>query len=178
MILKRMKRRHTTARRSVLERAHAPSGVVFGADFIAGFPPNRGMAGVRCARRRLRPDALHVFPFSGARNAGCADAAVARKGQARAARLRQAGKSRWRAIWRRDCATSTFSRAGIVARAPSFAPVKLSAVATPGLILRARILHTDDRFAYAEAAEAADTDAKKPGLFARLKPACSAPRNR
>ena len=39
-----------------------------------------------------------------------------------------------------------------LARAPSFAPVKLSAAATPGSILRARVLHTDERYAYAEAA--------------------------
>ena len=39
-----------------------------------------------------------------------------------------------------------------LARTPTFAPVKLSAAATPGSILRARVLHTDARFAYAEAA--------------------------
>ena len=160
MILKRMKRRHTTAQAVAFCEAlrdRRPE-IVFGADFIAGFPTETN----EMAEATLQHVAdcgltyLHVFPFS-ARDKTPAARMPQLQGniiKGRAARLRKAGEA---AVARhlRTLAGATLDllvEQDVLARAPSFAPVKLSAAATPGSILRARILHTDERFAYAEAA--------------------------
>ena len=99
---------------------------------------------------------LHVFPFS-AREKTPAARMPQLPGNVvkdRAARLRKAGEA---AVARhlQTLAGATLDvlvEQDVIARAPSFAPVKLNIAATPGSILRARILHTDERFAYAEAA--------------------------
>ncbi len=159
MILKRMKRRHTTAQAVAFcaaLRARRPE-IVFGADFIAGFPTEtNAMFDATLAHvAGCGLTYLHVFPFS-ARERTPAARMPQLPGnivKERAARLRKVGED----AVARHLQTLTGETLDVLveqealARAPSFAPVKLSATALPGSILRARILHTDARFAYAEA---------------------------
>jgi threonylcarbamoyladenosine tRNA methylthiotransferase MtaB len=160
MILKRMKRRHTTAQAVAFcdaLRTRRPE-IVFGADLIAGFPTETDA--MFDATLRHVADCgltyLHVFPFS-ARERTPAARMPQLPGNVvkeRAAQLRNAGA----VALAQHLATLNGAMLDVLveqdalARAPSFAPVKLSAMATPGSILRARVLHTDARFAYAEAA--------------------------
>jgi threonylcarbamoyladenosine tRNA methylthiotransferase MtaB len=159
MILKRMKRRHTTAQAVDFcdaLRARRPD-IVFGADFIAGFPTETDEM-FETTLRHVEDCGLtylHVFPFS-ARDKTPAARMPQLPGnviKTRAARLRKAGE----AALSRHLATLAGATLDLLveqdtlARAPSFAPVKLANSALPGSILRARILHTDGRFAYAEA---------------------------
>jgi threonylcarbamoyladenosine tRNA methylthiotransferase MtaB len=160
MILKRMKRRHTTAQAVAFcdaLRARRPE-MVFGADFIAGFPTETDEMFETTLRHvdECGLTYLHVFPFSARERTPAArmPQLPGNIGKQRAARLRQAGEA---AVARhlRTLAGTTLDvlvEQEALARAPSFAPVKLSAAATPGSILRARVLHTDERYAYAEAA--------------------------
>ena len=160
MILKRMKRRHSTAQAVAFcdaLRARRPE-ITFGADFIAGFPTETDemFASTLQHVEDCGLTYLHVFPFS-ARDKTPAARMPQLQGndiKQRAARLRKAGET----ALARHLATLSGTTLDVLveqdalARAPSFAPVKLSAAATPGSILRARVLHTDERFAYAEAA--------------------------
>jgi threonylcarbamoyladenosine tRNA methylthiotransferase MtaB len=159
MILKRMKRRHSTAQAvafcSTL-RARRPD-ITFGADFIAGFPTETDEMAEATLRHvdECGLTYLHVFPFS-ARDKTPAARMPQLPGhivKARAARLRQAGE---RAVSRHlqsllGATLDLLVEQDLQARSPTFAPVKLKTAAAPGSILRARILHTDEHFAYAEA---------------------------
>ena len=160
MILKRMKRRHATAQSVAFcdaLRARRPE-IVFGADLIAGFPTeSEAMFEATLAHiDACGLTYLHVFPFS-ARERTPAARMPQLPGNVvkdRAARLRDAGaKALARHLATLNGATlDVLVEQEALARAPSFAPVKLSATAVPGSILRARVVHTDERFAYAEAA--------------------------
>jgi threonylcarbamoyladenosine tRNA methylthiotransferase MtaB len=160
MILKRMKRRHTTAQAVAFcnaLRARRPD-IVFGADLIAGFPTETD-AMFEASLAHVADCGLtylHVFPFS-ARERTPAARMPQLQGNVvkdRAARLRAAGaQAVARHLSTLDGATlDVLVEQDALARTPSFAPVKLTAAAAPGSILRARILRTDERFAYAEAA--------------------------
>ena len=160
LILKRMKRRHTTAEAVAFcetMRAARPE-IVFGADLIAGFPTESD--NMFEATLRHVSDCgltyLHVFPFS-AREKTPASRMPQLQGQIvkqRAARLREAGSksvaSHLQSLTGKDL--DLLVEQGLLARSPTYAPVKLSATRQSGEILRARIVRSDAQFAYAEAA--------------------------
>ncbi len=160
MILKRMKRRHTTAQAVAfcdVLRARRPD-IVFGADLIAGFPTETDEM-FEATLNHVRDCGLtylHVFPFS-ARERTPAARMPQVKGnviKARAARLRDAGAlavtQHLASLNGRE--VDLLVEQDVSARTPTFAPVKLSHAEASGTLLRARIVRTDERFAYAEAA--------------------------
>ena len=160
MILKRMKRRHTTAQAVAFceaMRARRPD-MVFGADLIAGFPTETD-AMFEATLQHVRDCGLtylHVFPFSArdrtpaARMPPVAGPVI----KARAGALRTLGGEM--------LSNHLAARAGqeidvlveqdLIARSPTYAPVKLSSVQRTGSIVRARVTGFDRHFAYAEAA--------------------------
>jgi threonylcarbamoyladenosine tRNA methylthiotransferase MtaB len=157
MILKRMKRRHTTAQAVAFcdaLRARRPD-VVFGADFIAGFPTETD-AMFEATLQHVRDCGLtylHVFPFS-ARERTPAARMPQLKGNVikdRAARLRDVGAE----AVARHLASLTgrevdlLVEQDVTARTPTFAPVRLSQTMSSGALVRARVTHADERFAYA-----------------------------
>jgi threonylcarbamoyladenosine tRNA methylthiotransferase MtaB len=160
MILKRMKRRHTTAQAVAFcdaLRARRPD-IVFGADLIAGFPTETDEM-FEATLNHVRDCGLtylHVFPFS-ARERTPAARMPQVKGnviKVRAARLRGAGAL---AVTQHlaslnGCEVDLLVEQDVSARTPTFAPVKLARAEASGTLLRARIVRTDARFAYAEAA--------------------------
>ncbi len=160
MILKRMKRRHTTAQAVAFcarMRGLRPE-IVFGADLIAGFPTETH----EMFEATLRHVAdcgltyLHVFPFSARERTPAARMPQVRGDviKARAARLRAAGTEAVAAhlasLMGRD--VEVLVEQDVMARTPTFAPVKLTAAAPSGTLLTTRIVDADSRFAYAEAA--------------------------
>ena len=160
MILKRMKRRHTTAQAVAFcdaLRARRPE-IVFGADLIAGFPTETDEM-FEATLNHVRDCGLtylHVFPFS-ARERTPAARMPQVKGnviKARAARLRDAGAfavtQHLASLNGRE--VDLLVEQDVSARTPTFAPVKLARAEASGTLLRARIVRTDARFAYAEAA--------------------------
>jgi threonylcarbamoyladenosine tRNA methylthiotransferase MtaB len=160
LILKRMKRRHTTAQAVAFceaLRARRPD-IVFGADLIAGFPTETD-AMFEATLGHVQACGLtylHVFPFS-ARERTPAARMPQLKGdviKARATRLRAAGEAALAAhlasLMGRD--VEVLVEQASSARTPTFAPVKLSRPAASGTLINARIVDADRRFAYAEAA--------------------------
>jgi threonylcarbamoyladenosine tRNA methylthiotransferase MtaB len=160
MILKRMKRRHTTAQAAAFCDAlrSRRRDIVFGADLIAGFPTETD-AMFEATLDHVRACGLtylHVFPFS-ARERTPAARMPQLKGnivKERAARLRAAGAL---AVERhlaslKGLDVEVLVERDDVARAPTFAPVKLSRSFAGGTLVRARVVDADARFAYAEAA--------------------------
>ena len=160
MILKRMKRRHTTAQAVAFCDALRArrSDIVFGADFIAGFPTETGsmFEATLDHVRACGLTYLHVFPFS-ARERTPAARMPQLKGdivKARAARLRAVGADavaqHLQALKGVD--VHVLVERDDIARSPTFAPVKLNRSYASGTLLRARVVDADARFAYAEAA--------------------------
>ncbi len=160
MILKRMKRRHTTAQAvAFCEGLRARRrDIVFGADLIAGFPTETD-AMFEATLDHVRACGLtylHVFPFSARQRTPAArmpqlNGAIVKE---RAARLRLAGAV---AIERHLASlkghdVEVLVERDDVARGPTFAPVKLSRSFAGGTLVRARVVDADARFAYAEAA--------------------------
>lgn len=160
MILKRMKRRHTTAQAVAFCDALRArrSDIVFGADLIAGFPTETDemFEATLDHVRACGLTYLHVFPFS-ARERTPAARMPQLPGnivKARAARLRELGAE--------AVARHLASLAGTdvevlvekkdIARGPTFAPVKLTQPHACGSLVLARVLRSDGKFAYAEAA--------------------------
>jgi threonylcarbamoyladenosine tRNA methylthiotransferase MtaB len=160
MILKRMKRRHTTAQAvAFCERLRAGRpDIVFGADLIAGFPTETDdmFASTLQHVKDCGLTYLHVFPFS-AREKTPAARMPQMSGtiiKSRAAQLREAGAQALSAhlasltgkeielLVEQDC----------LARSPTYAPVKLSTAQPAGALIRARVKSADRQFAYAEAA--------------------------
>ena len=160
MILKRMKRRHTTAQAvAFCDALRARRGdIVFGADFIAGFPTETDemfeatLAHVKACGLTY----LHVFPFS-ARERTPAARMPQLPGnivKARAAQLRAVGAD---AVTKHLLAlkgtdVDVLVERDDIARGPTFAPVKLNRSFAGGSFVRARVVDADARFAYAEAA--------------------------
>jgi threonylcarbamoyladenosine tRNA methylthiotransferase MtaB len=160
MVLKRMKRRHTTAQ--AVEFCAALRGrrpeIVFGADLIAGFPTETDEMFTSTLQhvRDCGLTYLHVFPFSARARTPAArmpqvDGAVIKQ---RAQLLRAAG-----AEMLADHVASLVGHEvevlveqDHIARSPTYAPIKLSAAQCVGAIIRARVMGSDRQFAYAEAA--------------------------
>jgi len=160
MILKRMKRRHTTAQAVAFcddLRARRPD-IVFGADLIAGFPTETDdiFEATLDHARACGLTYLHVFPFS-ARERTPAARMPQLPGhaiKARAARLRAFGAEalarHLASLMGREI--ELLVEQDLIARSPTYAPVKLSSAHVSGALLRARVTGADARFAYAEAA--------------------------
>lgn len=160
MILKRMKRRHTTAQAVAFCDALRArrSDIVFGADLIAGFPTETDemFEATLDHVRACGLTYLHVFPFS-ARERTPAARMPQLPGNVvkeRAARLREVGAealaSHLMTLQGREM--ELLVEQDTMARSPGFAPVKLSTAQPTGALVRARIVSADQRFAYAEAA--------------------------
>jgi threonylcarbamoyladenosine tRNA methylthiotransferase MtaB len=160
MILKRMKRRHTTAQAVAFcdaLRARRPE-IVFGADLIAGFPTETDemFEATLDHVRACGLTYLHVFPFSARERTPAArmPQLAGNIVKQRAARLRAAGAE--------AMALHLASLTGqeiellveqdLIARSPTYAPVKLARAQASGSLLRAVVTHADARFAYAGAA--------------------------
>ncbi len=160
MILKRMKRRHSTAQAvAFCDRLRARrSDLVFGADFIAGFPTETDemFEATLDHVRACGLTYLHVFPFS-ARERTPAARMPQLPGnivKARAAQLRVLGAN---AVAQHLAAlkgvdVDVLVEKHDIARSPTFAPVKLSRPFAGGSLVRVRVVDADARFAYAEAA--------------------------
>ncbi|RUT30413.1 tRNA (N(6)-L-threonylcarbamoyladenosine(37)-C(2))-methylthiotransferase MtaB [Arsenicitalea aurantiaca] len=146
MILKRMKRRHLRA--DTLEfvekiRAIRPE-MVLGADIIAGFPTETDAMFENSlsivAEGRLTY--LHVFPYSPRSGTPAARMPQVDRGvaKARAARLREAGETQFRALCesRLGAIESVLVEREGLGRTEQFVPVTLSG-AEPGRIVRTRI---------------------------------------
>ncbi|MHA1523908.1 MAG: tRNA (N(6)-L-threonylcarbamoyladenosine(37)-C(2))-methylthiotransferase MtaB [Alphaproteobacteria bacterium] len=147
MILKRMKRRHQV--NDVLEfcdRARAArADMVFGADFIAGFPTEteamfeQTLAHVEACGLTY----LHVFPFS-PRAGTPAEKMPQVAGpviRARAQALRHRGEARVRAFLAAQvgCARQVLVEQAGAGRTEHYAPVDLATPESPGTLVQARI---------------------------------------
>lgn len=160
MILKRMKRRHTTAQAVAFCDALRArrSDIVFGADLIAGFPTETD-AMFEATLDHVRACGLtylHVFPFS-ARERTPAARMPQLPGnvvKSRAARLRELGAEALAShlMTLQGLEMELLVEQDTMARSPGFAPVKLASALPSGALIKARIVSTDQRFAYAEAA--------------------------
>jgi threonylcarbamoyladenosine tRNA methylthiotransferase MtaB len=158
MILKRMKRRHSRADAlSVIARARAlRPGLAIGADLIAGFPTEDETLFAETLSMVEEADIqfLHVFPYSERPGTPAARMPAVAKPlrRERAARLREAG----RATAARFYATQIGREASVLAETETgghtehFAPVRITA--SPGQILRARVIAANADGLMAEAA--------------------------
>jgi threonylcarbamoyladenosine tRNA methylthiotransferase MtaB len=158
MILKRMKRRHSRADAlSVIARARAlRPGLAIGADLIAGFPTEDETLFAETLSMVEEADIqfLHVFPYSERPGTPAARMPAVAKPlrRERAARLREAG----RAAAARFYATQIGREASVLAETETgghtehFAPVRITA--SPGQMLRARIIAANADGLMAEAA--------------------------
>ncbi|MET0362028.1 MAG: tRNA (N(6)-L-threonylcarbamoyladenosine(37)-C(2))-methylthiotransferase MtaB, partial [Sphingobium sp.] len=149
MILKRMKRRHDRAQAvELVERLHARRpDIAIGADIIAGFPTeDEAMFANSLA---LVEDCHivhgHVFPYSPRDGTPAArmpqvPPSVVRE---RAAQLRSACARRrdhWLSAQVGRSVDVLVERSGLSGHAADFAPVRLTAPALPGKIVRARVV--------------------------------------
>jgi threonylcarbamoyladenosine tRNA methylthiotransferase MtaB len=158
LILKRMKRRHSRADAlSVIARARAlRPGLAIGADLIAGFPTEDETLFAETLSMVEEADIqfLHVFPYSERPGTPAARMPAVAKPlrRERAARLREAG----RAAAARFYATQIGHEASVLAETETgghtehFAPVRITA--SPGQMLRARVIAANADGLIAEAA--------------------------
>jgi threonylcarbamoyladenosine tRNA methylthiotransferase MtaB len=156
LILKRMKRRH--GRRDVIDLCarlrKARPDIVFGADFIAGFPTETEAMFADTLRlvEECGLTFLHVFPYSARRGTPAArmpqlPGAVRKE---RAARLRAAGDATRRRFFAGRIGQSSQvlverSAAGASSgHCEHFAPVRIAAAAAPGTLVTAHITGATD----------------------------------
>jgi threonylcarbamoyladenosine tRNA methylthiotransferase MtaB len=153
MILKRMKRRHTSAEavRFCEEVRRLRPDIVFGADLIAGFPTETE----EMFRNTLRAvedcglTFLHVFPFSPRKGTPAARMPQVAKPEIkeRAARLRAAGE----AALKRFLAAQGGTRISVlmerdgIGRTPQFAEIRLADGPAEGTIAHAWVTGHDHR---------------------------------
>ena len=153
LILKRMKRRHNRAQAiDLVQRLHARRPeIAIGADIIAGFPTEDDAMFEHSLNlvSQCRIVHGHIFPYSPREGTPAAlmpqvDPIVVRK---RASRLRDACKAQ-RDRWLEDHTGAQLDilveRGGQDGHAPDFAPVHLSAPATPGKIVSARVVGVEN----------------------------------
>jgi threonylcarbamoyladenosine tRNA methylthiotransferase MtaB len=147
LILKRMKRRHLTADAlEVIERARTlRPGIAIGADLIAGFPTETDALFAETLAFVDTADLpfLHVFPYSERTGTPAARMpAVPRpERKARAAALRDAGRlaaARFYAA-QHGRLISLLTETAATGHSEHFAPVRLTAPATAGRLIPARI---------------------------------------
>lgn len=147
MILKRMKRRHSREDSIAFcsdLRARRPD-IVFGADFIAGFPTETDAMFENSLKivEECGLTYLHVFPFSPRPGTPAArmpqlDKAIIK---ARAAQLREKGQARLDAFLASEVGTmrQVLVETDAMGRTEHFAQVKFAQAMTPGAIVRARV---------------------------------------
>ncbi len=152
LILKRMKRRHLTrdAVRFTTEARRLRPDIVFGADFIAGFPTETDAHFENTLRHAEDCGLafLHVFPFSPRK--GTAAARMPQPGReiakARASRLRAKGDELLRRHFANEIGKSRrvlVESSGTEGRSEHFMPVKLPRAFTRGTIAEVRIADHD-----------------------------------
>lgn len=153
MILKRMKRRHTSAEAVHFcgEARRLRPDMVFGADFIAGFPTETEE--MFCNTVRLVEDCgltfLHVFPFSPRKGTPAARMPQVAKPaiKERAARLRAAGERALQQFLSTQDGSEVpvlMERDGL-GRTPHFAEIRVSGGPTEGAMTRVRVTGHDSR---------------------------------
>ena len=154
LILKRMKRRHLTcdAIRFTEEARRLRPDIVFGADFIAGFPTETEEHFANTLRHAEDCGLafLHVFPFSPRKGTPAArmpqlGREIARE---RAARLRAKGGELLRRHFENEIGKSRrvlVEQSGLEGRSEHFLPVKLARALTRGTIAEVRIAAHDER---------------------------------
>ena len=154
LILKRMKRRHLTrdAIRFTEEARRLRPDIVFGADFIAGFPTEteEHFANTMQHAEDCGLTFLHVFPFSPRK--GTPAARMPQLGREiakeRASRLRAKGGELLRRHFANEIGKSRrvlVEQSGVEGRSEHFMPVKLSRGLARGTIAEVRIAGHDDR---------------------------------
>jgi threonylcarbamoyladenosine tRNA methylthiotransferase MtaB len=150
LILKRMRRRHSVAdATAVIARARSVRpGIAIGADLIAGFPTETEdlFADTLEFVRAAAIPFLHVFPYSerpGTPAARMPSVPIAER-RARAARLRAAGIDNARQFYAAQIGREVFvlAESEQAGHTEHFAPVRIAA--TPGSLLRARVIGTND----------------------------------
>ena len=157
LILKRMKRRHSTAEaEAAIARARQlRPGIAIGADLIAGFPTETEalFAETLDFVARARIEYVHVFPYSERPGtpASRMPAVPVQVRRERAARLRAAGIANASAFFAAQVGreASVLAETGTTGHTEHFAPVRI--VANPGTLLRARIVAANDDGLQAEA---------------------------
>jgi threonylcarbamoyladenosine tRNA methylthiotransferase MtaB len=154
LILKRMKRRHLTrdAIRFTEETRRLRPDIIFGADFIAGFPTETEAQFENTMQHAKDCGIafLHVFPFSPRK--GTPAARMPQLGREiakeRAARLRTKGSEMLRRHFASEIGKTRrvlVEQSGTEGRSEHFMPVKLSAPATRGTIAEVLIADHDER---------------------------------
>ncbi len=147
LILKRMKRRHLAGQaRDVIARARkVRPGVALGADLIAGFPTETEarFAETLDFVRETAISFLHVFPYSERPGTPAArmPAVPVPVRRERAARLRELGRANAAAFLEalRGSEIVVLAESEAEGHSEHFAPVRLTAPARPGQIVRARV---------------------------------------
>jgi len=160
LILKRMKRRHLTAdARTVIARARAlRPGIAIGADLIAGFPTETDalFAETLAFVTEAELPFLHVFPYSERPGTPAARMPAVAKPlrRERAARLREAGRTAAGRFFAGQVGhtVSLLTEAADAGHSEHFAPVRLTAPASPGQLVAACVTGATDRGLLAEAA--------------------------
>ncbi len=153
MILKRMKRRHTSAdaiRFTDRVRSVRPD-VAFGADLIAGFPTESDemFANTQATIRACGLTYLHIFPYSA--RPGTPAARMPQLPQkivvARAAGLRQEGRERLADFLASQVGEEhdVLTERGGTGRTPQFAEVVIEGPARAGSIVRVKVVRHDGR---------------------------------
>ncbi len=158
LILKRMKRRHLRADAlAVIARARAlRPGIGIGADLIAGFPTETEelFAETLAFVAEAEIPFLHVFPYS--ERPGTPAARMPAVGVAirreRASRLRAAGQAQAARFYAAQMGAeiSVLAESDATGHSEHFAPVRIAA--TPGSLLRAKVIGADMAGLIAEAA--------------------------
>jgi threonylcarbamoyladenosine tRNA methylthiotransferase MtaB len=158
LILKRMKRRHLRADAlAVIARARSlRPGIAIGADLIAGFPTETDALFAETLDLVQAADIpfLHVFPYSerpGTPAARMPPVPIAVR-RARAARLRDAGREAAARFYGAQvgCHAEVLAETDEAGHTEHFAPIRVRA--TPGTLLRARVVAANDDGLLAEPA--------------------------
>ncbi len=158
LILKRMRRRHSRqGARALIARARAARpGLAIGADLIAGFPTETEtlFAETLDFVEETEIPFLHVFPYSERPGTPAArmPAVPVPLRRERAARLRAAGAAQARRFYAGlvGCQADVLAESAAAGHTEHFAPARIAA--SPGRLLRARIVAANDDGVLAEPA--------------------------
>jgi threonylcarbamoyladenosine tRNA methylthiotransferase MtaB len=158
LILKRMKRRHlrADALATIARARRLRPGIGIGADLIAGFPTEDDALFAETLAFVQEADIpfLHVFPYSERPGTPAARMPAVAKPlrRERAARLREAGAANAARFYAAQLGheISVLAESCSMGHSEHFAPVKIAA--TPGQLLRARVVAANDRGLLAEPA--------------------------
>jgi threonylcarbamoyladenosine tRNA methylthiotransferase MtaB len=160
LILKRMKRRHSTAQAAdvIATLRRLRPGIALGADLIAGFPTETEalFAETLAFVQSQSLPYLHVFPYSERPGTPAArmPPVPAQQRRERAQHLRGAGSSTAHAFHASQIGrfAQVLTETDGSGHTEHFAPVRLAASLQPATLIRARITDADERGLLAEAA--------------------------